>query len=132
MRVRVASESYALPVDQVLEVAERGEVTPLPGASAAVIGVRNLRGQVVPVVDLAAVLGVASGASSRARIVVAQQNGRKAGLAVDEVAGVENLPEGSEEVEGRHLVRAVLADGALVGVVDVGSVLDAAAGPSAT
>ena len=43
---------------------------------------------------------------------------------MDSVAGVEQLPDASEEIESRHLVGAALADGALVGVVDVDSVLD--------
>jgi hypothetical protein len=64
--------------------------------------------------------------------VIAEEGGRKAGLAVDEVAGVEELPEGSEDVESPHLVRAALADGSLIGVVDIGSVLDAVQGPSQT
>jgi purine-binding chemotaxis protein CheW len=125
VRVRVADEDYALSVADVLEVAELGDLTPVPGAGAAVVGVRNLRGQVVPVVDLATVLGLPT-ASSPERIVITEQGGRKAGLAVDEVAGVEELPESSEEAESVHLTRATLVDGALVGVVDVGSILDAA------
>ncbi len=128
MRVRVAGEEYALPVEEVLEVAELGDVTPLPGAAAAVVGVRNLRGQVVPVVDLGTVMGLPGGSAPQ-RIVIAEAGGRKAALAVDRVAGVEQLPEASEEVESPHLVRAALADGSLVGVVDVGSVLDAVQGP---
>jgi purine-binding chemotaxis protein CheW len=127
VRVRVASEDYALAVADVLEVAEFGEVTPVPGANAAVVGVRNLRGQVVPVVDLATVLGLPK-ASAPERIVISEQAGRKAGLAVDEVAGVEELPESSEDIESPYLTRATLADGALVGVVDIGSILDAVEG----
>jgi purine-binding chemotaxis protein CheW len=124
VRVRVADEDYALAVGDVLEVAEVGDLTPVPGAAAAVVGVRNLRGQVVPVVDLATVLGLPP-ASSPQRIVITEQAGRRAGLAVDEVAGVEELPASSEEAEAVHVTRATLVDGALVGVVDVGSVLDA-------
>ncbi len=127
VRVRVASEDYALAVADVLEVAEFGEVTSVPGANAAVVGVRNLRGQVVPVVDLATVLGLPK-ASAPERIVISEQAGRKAGLAVDEVAGVEELPESSEDIESPYLTRATLADGALVGVVDIGSILDAVEG----
>jgi hypothetical protein len=44
---------------------------------------------------------------------------------------VEQLPEVSEEVDTRHLVGAALADGALVGVIDVQSVLDAVEGSNA-
>ena len=125
VRVQVADEHYALPVADVLEVAEVGALTPVPGAGAAVLGVRNLRGQVLPVVDLAAIFGLA--AATRARMVIAESHGRRAGLAVDAVAGVEELGDASEEIGSRHLLGATLADGALVGVVDVGSVLDAVA-----
>jgi purine-binding chemotaxis protein CheW len=123
VRVRVADEHYALAVEDVLEVAELGDVTPVPGAGAAVLGVRNLRGQVLPVVDLATVFELPPGQPER--IVIAERGGLRAGFAVDAVAGVEDLPEASEEVESRHLAGAALADGALVGVVDVGSVLKA-------
>jgi purine-binding chemotaxis protein CheW len=129
VRVLVADEHYALPVADVLEVAELGEVTSVPGAGAAVLGVRNLRGQVLPVVDLATVFELPAG--DPGRIVIAEHGGLRAGLAVDAVAGVEQLPEASEEVDSRHLTGAALADGALVGVIDVESVLGAVEGSNA-
>jgi purine-binding chemotaxis protein CheW len=129
VRVLVADEHYALPVADVLEVAELGEVTPVPGAGAALLGVRNLRGQVLPVVDLATVFDLPP--AHPERIVIAERGGLRAGLAVDTVAGVEQLPEASEEVDSRHLTGAALADGALVGVIDVESVLDAVEGSNA-
>jgi chemotaxis signal transduction protein len=107
----------------VTEVAELGDVTPVPGAPAAVLGARNLRGQVLPVIDMAAVFGLSSGSPSC--LVVTDHDGRHAGLAVDAVAGVEPLPDISEDAESRHLVGAILIDAGLVGVVDVQSVLDA-------
>ena len=131
VRVRVADEDYALPVGDVLEVAELGEVTPVPRAPTAVLGVRNLRGTVLPVLDMATVMGL-SHSDRPACIVVAEQGGRSAGLAVDSVVGVEQLPEGFEEVEHPHLLGATLTDGALVGIVNIESVLDAVADATAT
>lgn len=122
--VRAADEQYALPVADVLEVAELGDVTPVPGADPAVIGVRNRRGQVLPIVDLQAVLGLPR-APALERIVIIERDGRVAGLAVETVADVERLPDASEEADAPHLAGASLVDGGLVGVVDVGSVLDA-------
>jgi purine-binding chemotaxis protein CheW len=127
VRVRAANEQYALRVEEVLEVAELGEITPVPGANASVMGVRNLRGQVVPVLNLARVLDVPDSAAPQ-RIVIAGDSDRKAALAVDEVIGVEELPTPSEEVASSHVVGAALADGSLVGVVDVPSILDAIEG----
>ena len=129
VRVRVSDEQYALPVADVLEVAELGDLTPVPGAGPAVLGVRNLRGQVLPVLDLATVFGLPGGAPGR--IVIAQRGELRAGLAVDYVAGVEQIPEAEEEVDSRHLTGAALAGDALVGIVDVGSVLDEVRGTTA-
>jgi chemotaxis signal transduction protein len=130
VRVTVASEAHALPVEDVLEVAEVGEITPLPGASAAIVGVWNMRGQVVPVVDLAAVLGL-RGAHSPERLVIVEHAQLTAALAVDRIVGVEDLPDVPEEIDSPHLARATLFDGELVGVLDVGSVLGAVAGTPA-
>jgi purine-binding chemotaxis protein CheW len=127
VRIRAAGEDYALSVEDVIEVAELGHITPVPGAPSAVLGVRNLRGTVLPVVDLATVLGLPQAGPSE-RIVVAEQAGRRAALAVESVTGVEQLPSASEEVESPHLVGAALADGALVGILDVGSVLNSVQG----
>ena len=76
-----------MPIENVLEVAELGELSAVPGAGAAVLGVRNLHGQVLPVFDLARVLAIAGDAPAP-RIVVAEHAGRLAGLAVDEVTDV--------------------------------------------
>lgn len=128
--VGIADEQYALAVQDVLEVAEFGRVTPLPGAPVAVLGVRNLRGNVLPVLDLAEVLGV-EGADAPSAIAVVEHDGRRAGLAIDSVSGVEQLPDATEEVDSTHLRGAALREGALVGVIDVRAVLDLVQGAPA-
>jgi purine-binding chemotaxis protein CheW len=130
VRVRVAGEAYAFPVADVLEIADYGEVARVPGAPAAILGVRNLRGQVLPVVDLASVLGLSPGLAAE-RIVVAESGGRRAGLAVDSVDDVEELSAVSEETASPHLAGAVITDGALVGLVNLASVLDSVQGAPA-
>ena len=90
VRFRVGDESFALPVGQVLEVAELGSLAPVPGAPPSVLGVRNLRGQVLPVIDLAGVLGTAHARGAQ-RLVIAEEAGRRAGLAIDEVTDVAEL-----------------------------------------
>jgi chemotaxis signal transduction protein len=128
--VRVGDEDYALSVENVLEVADIGEIVAVPGAPEAVLGLRNLRGNVLTVVDLLAVLHLAQ-AGKRERIVVAEDGGRKAALAVDSVVGVQEFPGSREEVESPYLQSAALIGGALVGVIDVKSILDAVQQPVA-
>jgi chemotaxis signal transduction protein len=130
VRLRLGRERYALPVACVREVAELGAISAVPGAGAAVLGVRNLQGQVLPVFDLARVLAIA-GEGSSPRVVVAEHEGRLAGLAVDEVIDVGPLTGESEEAEADHLVGAVLADGHLVGIIDVERLFGSLAGVAA-
>jgi chemotaxis signal transduction protein len=127
VRVRVAGEQYALGVGQVAEVVEFGDLTPVPGARESLFGLCNLRGEIVSVVDVAAVLGL-SNERRPERIVLATDGNRRAGLAVDEVLDVAPLPECTPE-HGLGCVHATtVLGGTLVGIIDVETLLDVAAG----
>jgi chemotaxis signal transduction protein len=123
VRMRLATERYAIPVDRVREVTRAEGLTPVPGAGPAVLGVCNLRGQVLPVLDLARALGVGAQADPQLLLVV-EDGGRRTGLTVDEVTGVERLPDVLEDAESELLAGAVLTEDALIGVLDVTRLLD--------
>lgn len=123
--VGLGTERYALPVSDVIEVAELDELTTVPGAPQAVMGVQNLRGQVVPVVDLGAVLRPA-GANERRAIVVVDDAGDPAALAVDSLLDVQTV-EATERADG-PLGASAMVDGALVGILDAQEVLRLARG----
>jgi chemotaxis signal transduction protein len=126
VRLRVGGEAYAFAVENVLEVAELGEIAPVPGMPAAVLGVRNLRGEVLPVFDLATVFGIGRERDPE-RLLVAEHDGRRAGFAIDEVTDVGELEEPDEEAESQFLRGAALDAGQLVGVVDVPRLFEALA-----
>jgi purine-binding chemotaxis protein CheW len=121
VRVRVAAEHYALPVEQVLEVADVGAIASVPGSPPEILGVRNLRGQVIPVIALATLLGLTGDEPSR--VVVAESGELRAGIVVDEVLDVVGLPPASEQADSQYLLGAFLVDGDLVGALDVDAVL---------
>lgn len=123
VQVRVGEERYAFPVAHVLEVGEIGDLTAAPGAPRTILGVRNLRGEVLPVFELGAVLGLPRSESSQ-RMLVAERRGTRAGFAVDEVTDVGGLPEADQDVHSELLSGAVLIGGTLVGVVDVDRLFD--------
>jgi chemotaxis signal transduction protein len=129
VRLRVGREQYAVPIGNVLEVGELGALSAVPGAGSAVLGVRNLRGQVLPVFDLARVLAIPGDAAQR--VVVAEHEGRQAGLAVDDVTDVGAFASAPEETRSEHLTGAVLEDGQLVGIIDVERLFRALAGQAA-
>lgn len=120
--VTVAAETYAIPVGNVLEIAERGTLTAVPGARQEILGVRNLRRQILPVVDLALLLGIPAAAAPAGRLVVAEAGNVMAGLAVDEVRDVAELPAPAEGSESGFLLGTMLRDGDLIGVIDVAGV----------
>ena len=127
VRMAVANERYAIPAEAVLEVAEVGEISPVPGAPQAIAGVRNLRGSVLPVMEIAPLLGV-SDHGERHRIVVTEVRGARAGILVDEVSGVGALPPVSEAVDHALVNGAVLVDGELVGILDIERILETVGG----
>jgi len=129
VRFRVAEEAYAISVLNVLEVARLGEVTPVPGGPVQILGVRNLRGKILPVIDLAALLGTRR-TGPAARLLVTESDGRQAGLAIDEVTGVGELADPADEAESALLAGTLLEDGELIGVLNLPAVLDALGVPA--
>lgn len=98
----VAGEEYAIGILQVREILEYDTITGVPGAPPSIRGVINLRGSVVPVVDLARQLGLPeSPITKRTCIVVVEVNldGERTvmGVMADTVSQVIDL--GAADVE---------------------------------
>src|SRR6202012_3859543 len=80
----VAGAEYVLSAEDVLQMESFEGATPVPGSLPYVAGVIQVRGRVVPVVDLRARFGLPPGESSiERRVVVGQVNDRTVGLLVD-------------------------------------------------
>jgi purine-binding chemotaxis protein CheW len=123
VRLRVAREEYAMPVEHVLEVADLGQVRVVPGSRPALIGVWNLRSQILPVVDLALLLRIPRTVQP-SRLLVASAGHRRAGFAIDDVSGVGLLADSMQETESELLIGAALDGDGLIGVIDVPRVFD--------
>ena len=95
---RVGSASYALPASQVLHLESYETATHVPGAPAYVAGLVQVRGRLVPVVDLRARFGLPPVEHSLDRRVVVVQSGtRIAGLLVDSAREVVQIDEAAYE-----------------------------------
>ncbi len=94
LRMRCDDQHYALELLKVQEVVLPATLLPLRGAAPHMLGVMNLRGQVVPVLDLGLYLGRAAIVpDSHVRIVVLEENGEILGLRVSAVEDVTSLTE---------------------------------------
>jgi chemotaxis signal transduction protein len=129
VRVRLASEVYAMPVSYVLEVTPFRELVPVPGARPEILGIHSLRGQILPVVDLAALLGLQRTAAA-GHLLVAAEEDRRAAFTIDEMADVVELGEPTEETQSSLLLGAVLTPTDLIGVINVPKVFNILERPS--
>lgn len=141
LRLAAADAVFALPIDQVREIQQVGRLTVLPRMPAAIRGVMNLRGAVVPVVDLGARLGAPPAAvGRRSCIVVVEQAGHPdrpgvlAGVMVDAVfevvdvdpAAVSAPPTLGTRVDPEMLVGVLQLQGRLLHLLDTQRVLSQA------
>ena len=90
--VEVGGRTFAIEIAHAREAREFTEVTVVPLAPPALLGMGNLRGAIVPVVDLGPLLSLASAARGRVvRTLVIEADGVRLAAAVDRVIGVESL-----------------------------------------
>ncbi|HEY1511286.1 MAG TPA: chemotaxis protein CheW [Solirubrobacteraceae bacterium] len=93
----LGDEQYALPIGQVQEIIRYSEPRSVASRVNWVKGVISLRGQIIPVYDLAARLGVASALGSRAKIMILDTGAEIAGVVVDSVDEV--LTVAAEQIQ---------------------------------
>jgi purine-binding chemotaxis protein CheW len=130
---RVGNAEYVLPASVVTEMESYAGATPVPGAAPYVAGIVQIRGNVVPVIDLRARFGFPSlERTLDHRVVVIEEGGRRVGLLVESARQVTKIakeafrppPELVVE-QGRGFVKAVAQVGEkLVMLLDCAKVIE--------
>lgn len=89
----LAGQKFVAPMGEVGEILQTPRVTKVPGVRNWILGVSNIRGRLVPVLDLAGLLGVPSKANWRTRrVLVIGEGQHQHGLLVDDVLGMQQFP----------------------------------------
>ena len=92
-------EKYGINVIQVREVLRNIEIAPVPGAPSYVLGIINLRGNVVTVLDTRARFGLISvDFNEESRIIIIETNDQIVGLLVDSIAEVADILQSQIEL----------------------------------
>ncbi len=100
---RIGPETFGLPISAVREIVRVPQITAVPNAPDYIEGVINLRGQIIPVMDLRKRFRAESAESSKkSRIVVVELEGRFIGLIVSSASEVLRIPP--SEIEDPHNV----------------------------
>ena len=129
---RLGEEEYSVDIMSVREIRGWTRATPLPHAPAYVRGVINLRGTVLPVVDLSVRLGMAPvKGDARNVIIVVQMGAQTAGLLVDAGSDILNLPRSelqpppdlAADSTHNYISALTIVEGRMIRVLDLASVL---------
>lgn len=129
---RVGAQEYCVDIMSVREIRGWTNATPLPHSPTFMRGVINLRGAVLPVVDLASRFGLDLGdPTPRSVIIVVQTDKQVVGLLVDAVSDILTISDGSMQPTpdiasetAKTFVRGVYAiDGRMISLVTIQSVL---------
>lgn len=131
---RLGEDFFAMLISNVNEIIRLQKITPVPKAPAFVEGVTNLRGRVIPVIDLRKRFGVAPQVDQHmGRIIVVEQDERLLGMMVDGVDEVLTVPASSIEpvdemvvsVDAQFLSGIVRLEDRLIILLDQEQVLSA-------
>ena len=131
---RVGDQEYCVDIMTVREIRGWTPATALPHAPGYVRGVINLRGSVLPIVDLAARLGLeAAEPTSRHVIIIAQIGEQIAGFLVDAVSDILTIQDGQMQPTpdvasetAKTFVQGVIAlEGRMLRLIDLSLVIPA-------
>lgn len=89
----IGQEEYAVPISQVKEVIYYTIPTRIPSSMDSVIGVINLRGKILPILNLSKEIGIKSNKEFKEQKIIIIENNNPFGVIVDDVEEVIKLPK---------------------------------------
>lgn len=118
---KLAGEQYGVRITQVQEINRLSQITKVPRAAKFVEGVVNLRGDVIPVIDLRKRFEIESKDYTEfTRIIVSDINNKKIGIIVDEVMEVLRIP-GKLVEEAPDILNGNQAQSFMNGIANLGN-----------
>lgn len=133
---RLADEWYAVPIEHVREIYNEYTVTPIPGVPEYILGIVNIRGEIVSVTDLAVLMRIPGRVehpvdAEQTSAIVASTEECLSALLVDEIGDIAEVPIDSMEPplavadrgQADWVSGSVYLDGRLIGVVDLSKIL---------
>lgn len=112
---KVHTEEYGIDIHQVKEIVQMQEITNLPHSNEILEGIINLRGTIIPIIDLnKRFYGMESVINESTRIVVFDEGTQIVGIIVDEVAEVLQISE--EMIEPPPPLLTKIKNSGIVGV----------------
>lgn len=129
---RLGDEWYAVKVSDVREIFQEYAVTPVPCVPGFILGVVNIRGEIISVTDVAVLMGLDVGAPGEdAPAIVIQNEEATTAMVVDEIGDIVEVPvDGVEpplsiidKAQAEYVAGSVYIDARLVGLFNTHTIL---------
>ena len=115
---RVGRRRLASGFDEVVEILPMPQVTPVPGAQPWMLGVANVRGNLLPIVDLKQFLeGERTVLHEAQRVLIVRQPGGDVAITIDELFGQRSFTD-AQQLDGGYAGEGQLADGRYAHFID--------------
>ncbi len=128
---KIGTEEYGIEILKVQEILKLPKITKLPRSAEFIMGVIDLRGKVIPIIDLSTRFGNKKGqASENKRAIVVDIRGKQVGLAIDAVSHVlkvesdkiEPPPPIVKGISGRYIVGIAKVSDGFVIILDINQI----------
>ena len=127
----IGKEEYAIPLHDVREVIAVPDITPTPNSPPHFLGIMNLRGQIISIVDVRLKFGIKSANTEETTVVILDLSGGAIGVVVDSVNSVLtaaadklSVPPNLESTKNSEFITSVYrTDNDLVLVLDIAGAL---------
>lgn len=133
MEFSIGDEDYSIPLLMVREVISVPETTPIPKAPKHFLGIMNLRGQVISIVDLRQKLGIkAKEENEDEAVIIVDLQGMNIGIVVDSINKVlafstndiQDMPELQTQVNSDYIIGVFKKEEGLSVLIDIPKCLD--------
>jgi len=94
---RVGEKHLCIPIEAVREITDPSELLPLPGSPSHLRGLMHLRGEVIPVVDLAVIYGTSYDHDAEKKLIITEINREPVAMLSD------GMPDLLEEEQGEFI-----------------------------
>jgi purine-binding chemotaxis protein CheW len=129
---RLNGTPFALDIQNVQEIVQQSDIVSVPGAPPFILGIVNLRGRIMAVVDTKRLLGIGETSTDKVLVMVAQIDEHLVGFTVDEVEQVARIASDAVEPvsnlisseETRKIEGVLRLGGKLVLLLDANRLLD--------
>lgn len=127
---KIGNEEYGIDILQVQEILKVLKITKLPKSKAHILGVMDLRGKVIPIIDLGKKFGIISDLNDASRAIVVDIDGKQVGLAIDSVSHVvkvnnneiEPPPPVVKGISGKYIVGIAKLETGFVVILDINQI----------